>query len=105
MFLDPDYGNLSYEWEGKLQAVTKGVHAFLLKSKGRSELYINGKKLIENPGFIKQPVSAQNVMELAPGFHDIRVRYSQAGMFAALELRWAEPGGFDELVPIDALSY
>jgi len=105
VLLDPDYGDLSYEWTGKLLVTARGKHSFLLKSRGKSALFIDNKVVVLNEGSPRQPLSRQGNAVLNPGYHDIRVIYSQEKTFAALELRWSQPVGGDELIPVDRFTF
>ncbi|MCE5299614.1 MAG: glycosyltransferase family 39 protein [Spirochaetia bacterium] len=105
VFLDPDYGSISYEWTGKIKAPKSGSYVFILDSKGYSELYINKSKRLANEGGLKGAGPSKTVIELNAGYHDIRVRYSQSNAFAGFELRWVPPDGAEELVPYTCLFH
>jgi hypothetical protein len=105
VFLDLDYGTISYEWLGRIMIKSGGIHKFILDSRGYAGLYIDNKPVLETTGSEKgvNPVSAE--IFLSPGSHAIRARYSQEKMFAKMELRWVPPGGTEGLVPVDVLFH
>jgi 4-amino-4-deoxy-L-arabinose transferase-like glycosyltransferase len=106
VMLDPDYGAISYEWTGKIKIPKKGEYVFTYDTKGRADLYLDGKLVLEAPGSEKgvNPISAR--VFLSAGYHAIKARYSQDLTFAKMELRWQVPGEDKEhLVPFDALFH
>jgi len=103
VFLDPDFGDLSYIWDGRIKADAGGDYVFIACSKGKIEVYIDGKKLVENQGNARNMSSSRAKITLSKGFHKLKVLYSQQGIFAAAELKWVPPGGREELVPYRAL--
>lgn len=103
VFLDPDYGGFSCEWNGRLKVEKHGLYAIIAKSKGKSAVFIDGKKIVENEGDANAFESSKGVIYLEKGFHKLRTTYSQGKIFAAMELWWMPPEEGEKMVPYSAL--
>ncbi len=103
VFLDADYGEFSCEWNGRIKADTEGEYTFIPYSRGTAEVYIDGKKIVENQGAAMYGNTTRKMMFLRKGFHKIKVRYSQGNIFAVMELGWIPPKGKGQLIPYKAL--
>ena len=101
--MDADFGELSRVWEGALKAPVSGNYRFTVNSRGLTEVYIDGKKAITCQGDKKNINTCGVYVNLNKGNHDIMVKYSQADMFAAMEVRWDLPGFGKELTGIKYL--
>lgn len=75
-FVNRDY-IYSVEWTGVIHIPTPGAYRFLLRSDGGSGLWINDVLVVDNLS-ADDLETADGVAGLVPGFHTIRVRYSQA---------------------------
>jgi PA14 domain len=73
-FVDPD--NLtSVEWYGAISIPTAGDYQFALTAAGDSALWIDDILIVEGRG-VGGPTRKTAMCRLAPGFHAIRLRYS-----------------------------
>jgi len=80
------------DYHGTLLLPTGGQYKFRLTSDDGSQLWIDGKKVIDVDG-IHPPNSGEATVELAAGTHKIRVPYFQGPRFeVALQLEIARPG-------------
>jgi len=98
IFMDRDYGAHSREWTGKIKAPLSGRYTFMVHSVGLSQLYLDGKKAVENQGYGKGRQQSEAVIHLDKGMHDIVVKYTQGMELAKIELWWAVPG--EKLKPV-----
>ena len=81
-----------------------GAYAINLASDDGSQLFIDGQPLIDNDGL--HPTVTQSVtVNLAPGAHDVEIRYFENTGAQTLKLTWSGPdsGGETVLVGGDAL--
>jgi 4-amino-4-deoxy-L-arabinose transferase-like glycosyltransferase len=91
----------SVRWTGKLFAPVAGVYDFELKSVDGSTLILDGELAVDNPN---GRTTVKESVELAQGWHDIRVDFSDRTSGTQIYLYWQPPGGARELVPSRYLS-
>jgi len=93
------------EFHGTLEVNRTGTYTFRTVSNDGTQLYVNGKHLIDNGGF--HPAVARSAsVDLEKGRHDLRLMYFQAGGTASVSLQWKKPG--DEqfhVIPASVLSH
>lgn len=87
-----DRTRFSLDVAGVFRAETDGEYTFALESDDGSELFLGGRRLIDNGGR-HAAVEKRARVTLAAGSHALRVRYRQEGGGHLLRLRWAPPGG------------
>jgi 4-amino-4-deoxy-L-arabinose transferase-like glycosyltransferase len=93
-------GHWGVEWQGKLLIETSGRYRFSIVTNDRGWLMIDGRPLIEGGGS-----GSSGDIELAPGEHDIMVRYVDTRGYSEFRLYWELPGAFGrEVIPSAALS-
>jgi len=93
-------GHWGVEWQGKLLIETPGRYRFSIITSDRGWLEIDGQLLVEGGGS-----GSSRDIELAPGEHDIVVRYVDTRGYAEFRLYWELPGVFGhEVIPDTALS-
>ena len=84
-FINPDY-TYSVEWTGVIHIPSAGAYRFLLRTDEGAGLWIDDV-LVVSHRISGDVVNVQGVVRLRPGFHPIRIRYTQPrgrmGMFAA----------------------
>ena len=89
--VDPILMPFSVEWTGKIKIDREGRYSFETRSNDYSDLYINGKKVLENPGGEGRLVPANGEIYLKKGRHDIRVRYYESTTYSKMQLWWKTP--------------
>jgi subtilisin family serine protease len=78
-------------FEGLVWVPTSGTYTFYLKSDDGSLLSIDGNRVVVNDG-LHGPRERTGTVELAPGFHSIRIDYFQLLGGTSLNLQWSGPG-------------
>ncbi len=101
--VDPLPQKFSVKWTGKIKIDKSGKYIFKTYSNDFSDLYINGKKILENQG-LKTGGWATGVINLDVGYHNIQVRYYESINFSKVELWWQKPGDNEiSVVPYNVL--
>ncbi|GEM_PF-793019 len=101
--VDPLPQKFSVKWTGKIKIENPGLYIFKTYSNDFSDLYINGKKILENQG-LKTGGWAVGKIDLTAGIHNIQVRYYESINFSKVELWWQKPGEKDPaVVPYNVL--
>jgi 4-amino-4-deoxy-L-arabinose transferase-like glycosyltransferase len=85
-------------WKGSLDVETAGPYLFRIEPTGEAQLTIDGQPIIPFPGRTDGNVT------LAPGEHEIELRYVNLTGFAAIYLRWQPPGGVLDIIPSENLK-
>ncbi|MFQ6014044.1 MAG: PA14 domain-containing protein [Anaerolineae bacterium] len=91
----------SIVWQGLVWAPVDGNYTFVLESDGGSELYLDDELLFRDEGRHQIEENAIKV-KLAPGFHQIVVKYFQDvgdRLSSHIYLYWKPPRGGAEIVP------
>ena len=78
--------NFAIRFRAELKIDTPGVYTFTLSSDDGSQLYINGKLVIDNDG-IHGTVSKQGSIKLDIGIHPVEIHYFQGPRFR-IALQW-----------------
>jgi PA14 domain/Dolichyl-phosphate-mannose-protein mannosyltransferase len=92
----------SVEWTGKLFAPAAGTYDFELYSVDGSQLTIDHNLVVDNPN---GATTVKNNAELALGWHDITIRFSDKTSATQIYFYWTLPGASQrELVPSLYLS-
>lgn len=88
---------------GQVRAQTAGAYRFRLTSDDGSDLFINGKKVLDNDGVhAAQPVAG--TVNLTAGWHPFVIRYFENYGEEVLKWEWAPPGQRDfTVVPTEAM--
>lgn len=101
---DPVASPFSVLWEGRIFIKTAGEYQFRTVSNDFSDVYIDGKKVVENPGFAKTQDKTDGDIKLSAGYHSIRVRYSESIQHSKMHFWWKPAGADDfEIVPSSVL--
>ncbi len=101
LFIAPDEqmpSPFSVLWIGKVAAPVEGTYTFGARSDDGSMVYIDGQLVVDNSGQHGAEYREGSIM-LTPGWHDIRVIYTDLGGSRAMELWWRPPGGVKTLLP------
>ncbi|MFP4466604.1 MAG: glycosyltransferase family 39 protein [Candidatus Goldiibacteriota bacterium] len=99
----PILGPFSVEWTGKIKAEQAGKYIFMTKSNDYSDLYINNKKILENPGGGGLR-SERGEIFLEKGMHNIKLRYYESTNYSKMQFWWQPPGSLEmQVVPSEVL--
>jgi azurin len=83
--------NFACFFNGKIECLKDGKYSFTLSSDDGSQLFINGKMIVDNDGVHGNQAKAGSV-ELKKGRHDIEVKYFELSGQQALSVSWSGPG-------------
>ncbi len=101
---DPIMGPFSVRWEGRIKISKPGKYTFMTKSNDYSDIYIDGKSLLKNPGGGGGLAGKKQTIYLEKGMHKIRVRYYESVHYSKMQFWWAPPGIEElEVVPSEVL--
>ena len=90
--------------DGFVRVPAAGAVGFRLSSDDGSRLWIDGREVLDNDG-LHEPRAREAAVELAAGWHRLRVRWFQAQGDAQLTLEWRPPGRAEfGPIPVDALG-
>jgi hypothetical protein len=78
-------------WKGYIEILSPGEYYFFLASDDGSWLYINGQPVVENPGKHDARVEKHGKIKLEKGFHEVLIKYFDAGFGASIRVSWAPP--------------
>jgi DNA-binding beta-propeller fold protein YncE len=92
----------SVEWTGQIYIPMDGIYRFATESIDYSWVYLDEKMVVDNGREVNRYVEGS--VQLAQGWHPIRVRYLNRIDHAHLYLYWIPPGGAREIVPSTNLS-
>jgi DNA-binding beta-propeller fold protein YncE len=92
----------SIAWRGKVAAPRAGQYVFGTRSDDGSFVFVNGQMVVDNGG-VHGSEYREGAIDLEAGFHDIEVRYFQAGGSREMQLWWRPPGGGLEKIPSEYL--
>jgi hypothetical protein len=93
-----------YHFNGYISAATSGVYSLFLNSNDGSNLYIDGKLLVDNDGSHGAQEKWGSVA-LSKGYHVVQINYFQMGGAKKLVFSWKKPKGEKEEVPAGALFH
>ncbi len=97
--------NLNYalRFTGSVQIPAGGAWTFHAGADDSAWLWIDGEMVVRNPGHHPFQVRSGTV-DLAPGWHDFALLYTQAGGGDKLTLEWEGPNVERQAIPSAALS-
>ena len=95
--------NVGAVFEGWVTVPTSGSYLWALVSDAGSQLWINGRLVVDHDGLHSYSEKGATVFTAA-GRHFVQVRYFEATGSCGLILRWTQPGGSKVTVPASALS-
>ncbi|MEI7541894.1 MAG: PA14 domain-containing protein [bacterium] len=103
---NPVTAPFSVKWTGKFKAEKSGQYTFITKSNDYSDLTIDGKQVLKNPGaeIVKDAIGKGSVY-LAAGKHSITLRYYESINHSEMQFYWNNPKtGEEEVVPSEVLT-
>lgn len=83
----------SIRWTGTFTAPADGDYAFHLTDHAAATLFLDGAKVIDNPGGFPGLTRSATVHLAAGQAHPIRVDFTKPGGQAMIELAWTPPAG------------
>ena len=91
--------NFAIRFRAELKIDIPGVYTFGMNSDDGSQLYINGKLVVDNDG-IHPTINRLGSIKLGTGIHPVEIRYFQGPRRAiALQLFYQPPNGYRQIVP------
>jgi hypothetical protein len=96
----------SIEWEGYIQISKKGVYKFATRSDDGSQVFINGRIIVDNGGHHPLRYVSSNIL-LDKGLYRIKIIYFDSGGESVMELLWTpqEDSGKECLIPTGVLFH
>lgn len=91
-------------WTGAITIEQAGTYGFSLSSNGDSILLVDEMLVVDNRHGANDLRQENAQWDLAPGVHEIEVRYSWLRNFGALEAFWTPPDGTQELLSAISLD-
>ncbi len=102
--VDPIMGPFSVKWTGNINIKKAGKYEFQTVSNDYSDVYIDGRKIVENPGGGGGITGASGTVNLSAGRHSIMVRYYESVNYSKMQFFWRQPGEESmEVVPSEVL--
>lgn len=96
----------SIEWTGYIQISKKGIYQFATRSDDGSQVYINGRIIVDNGG--RHPLRYVSCkIFLDKGLYHIKITYFDSGGESVMELLWSSPddNGKEHLIPSGVLFH
>lgn len=95
--------DFAIRFRAELRVDVPGIYTFELYSDDGSQLYINGKLVVDNDG-IHATIGRQGSMRLGTGMHPVEIHYFQGPRHAiALQWLYQPPHGYMQIVPPNAI--
>ena len=97
--------NFSVQFTGKVNITTAGVYSFFVTSDDGTRLFIDGQLVAQNDG--SHGVTGGDVgglpVLLSPGYHDVRLDYTEGTGGNEMILKWQGPGIAKAAIPSTSL--
>lgn len=101
--VDPIMGKFSVKWTGKIKIDIPGDYTFITKSNDYSDLMIDDKIVLKNPGGSALYVMSGKI-SLTKGLHNVILRYYESIHYSKMQFWWRKPGDTEEeVVPSEVL--
>lgn len=96
--------NMAVRFSGNFLAPVAGDYTFTTRSDDGSVLFIDGVKVVNNNNYQGMTNASGNIT-LTAGVHTISVGFYEGGGGAGLEARYTLPGGADQFITNDLLTF
>ncbi len=94
----PHKSPFTIEWYGLLKIEHRRDYTFILGSDDGSELFLNGRRVIDNGGS-HDVVEKRQTVFLEPGFYRLHVKYFDQGGKSILYLKWKFSNEAETVIP------
>ena len=94
--------NFGFLFEGSIKITKSGTYSFYTKSDDGSQLYINGKKIVDNNGLHASEERSGSV-SLSEGEHTIQLLFFEKFADEVLQVSYQGPGISKQLIPASVL--
>ncbi|MCE5300713.1 MAG: hypothetical protein LLG37_07590, partial [Spirochaetia bacterium] len=102
--IDPVMGKYSVKWTGRIKIDRPGKYYFSTDSNDYSDVAIDGKTVVINPGREKGGPKSKGEVTLSRGMHDLQVRYYESIHYSRMQFWWQPPyAESQEVVPSEVL--
>jgi hypothetical protein len=98
---------IAMEMSGYIRLESPGTYRFQANSNDGFRLYVDGQRIIDDPGWHSDRLSPIARLTIAePGWYSLRLRYFQRKGTATLQLYWSPPGNDTlTIVPAEVLAH
>jgi hypothetical protein len=93
----------AFKFDGEIAIATSGTYTFYLASDDGSQLFIDGKRVVDNGGLHAREEKSGSVT-LSKGKHDIRITYFERKGKAVLDVYYKGPGFSKKRIPDSVLG-
>ena len=91
MKMGGDLEHDTFVYTGTIRARETGTHTFWLWSDNGSALYVDGVRVVNNPGLHGPQASHGSIVLRAGSDHEIKVYYGNSGKEGVLKVHWTDP--------------
>ena len=88
--------------EGHIKIANAGDYHFFTDSDDGSQLFIDGKRVVDNDG-LHAPRERSGKINLSAGYHAIKVVYYEYDGWEKLDVKWQGPGIHKQIIPASVL--
>ncbi|MGD9723180.1 MAG: PVC-type heme-binding CxxCH protein [Pirellulales bacterium] len=96
--------NFCVRWQGAIRCPLDTTYTFSLDSDDGSQLFIDGRRVVDNGGSHALR-EREDTVHLRAGLHELRLDFVQEEGEAACRLSWSFEGRAKEIVPAEALFH
>jgi len=94
--------NFAFRYDGYIKIAQSGIYSFTLASDDGSQLFIDNQIVVDNNG-VHGMTARTGEVNLAAGFHQMRITYFDAGGATNLDLKYKGPFVSEQKIPADVL--
>lgn len=99
----PHKNSTGLRFRGVLTVPREGDHTFWTESRDGSQLFIDGRKVVDNDS-VHDPTEQEGKIRLTAGDHGIVVTYFHHAKPPALKVSWSGPGFEKQTIPAASIS-
>ena len=93
-------------WDGLLKVDKPGTYSITIKVDDGGRFWLGDRQMCKNAWKLQGATRYTEKIELAAGWHPIRMEWYERGGLTAVHLYWALEGGFgEEVIPAKALYH